>query len=101
MRADPKLLVGFRDIVRNLTRLHRAGHLNGILGIAIGQFTGFSASDGWTVVDVRRDRLSPLGVPILGGLPLGHGPNAIALPVGTEAVLDADQRILTAASAVQ
>jgi muramoyltetrapeptide carboxypeptidase len=92
---------GLGHIDRNLTRLHRAGHLDGILGIAIGQFTGFNASDGWTVVDVLRDRLSPLGVPILGGLPLGHGPNAIAIPVGTEAVLDADQRTLTAASAVQ
>jgi muramoyltetrapeptide carboxypeptidase len=80
---------------------NRAGHLNGILGIAIGQFTRCNTADGWTVVDVLRDRLSALGVPVLGGLPLGHGPNAIAFPVGTEAVLDADRRTLTAVSAVR
>ena len=43
-------------------------------GIAIGQFTKFSPSSGGvTVVDLLRDHLDPLGVPILGGLPLGRG----------------------------
>jgi muramoyltetrapeptide carboxypeptidase len=76
---------GLGHIDRHLTRLLKAGCLNGILGVAIGQFTGFDQASGWTVIDVLRDRLTPLGVPILGGLPLGHRPNAFAVPIGTEA----------------
>lgn len=86
---------GLGHIDRHLTRLLKAGYLNGILGIAVGQFMGFKESCGWNVADVLRDRLAPLGVPMLGGLPLGHGPNAIALPIGTEAILDADHGTLT------
>lgn len=86
-------------IDRNLTRLLKSGSLAGIQGVAVGQFTGFSPSKGWTVIDVLRDRLGVLGVPILGGLPLGHGANALAVPIGTEAALDADDATLTIASA--
>jgi muramoyltetrapeptide carboxypeptidase len=92
---------GLGHIDRHLTRLLKTGCLDDIVGIAVGQFTGFNPSCGWTVSDVLRDRLAPLGVPILGGLPLGHGPNAVAFPIGTEAILDADQKTLTADSAVQ
>ncbi len=92
---------GLGHIDRHLTRLLKTGCLDGVVGIAIGQFTGFSPSRGWTVVDVLRDRLASVEVPILGGLPLGHGPNAIALPVGTEAILDADQGTLTVTPAVR
>ncbi|WP_348981178.1 LD-carboxypeptidase [Azospirillum sp. TSH100] len=92
---------GLGHIDRHLTRLLKAGCLDGIRGIAVGQFVGFNESQGWSVVDVLRDRLFPLGVPILGGLPLGHGPDAVAIPVGTKAVLDADQGTLTVEPAVQ
>jgi muramoyltetrapeptide carboxypeptidase len=91
---------GLGHIDRNLTRLIKGGYLNGLKGIAIGQFTNFSQSQGWTVVDVLRDRLNPLGVPILGGLPIGHGPNALAIPIGTEAVLNAEEGTLTIVPAV-
>ncbi len=47
------------------------------------------------------ETLASVEVPSLGGLPLGHGPNAIALPVGTEAILDADQGTLTVTPAVR
>jgi muramoyltetrapeptide carboxypeptidase len=102
--ADSILLIediekGLGHIDRHLTRLLKAGCLNGVVGIAIGQFTGFDRAGGWTVVDVLRDRLAPLGVPTLGGLPLGHGPDALAVPVGTEAILDADQGTLVVESA--
>jgi muramoyltetrapeptide carboxypeptidase len=86
---------GLGHIDRILTRLVKSGCLNGIRGVAVGQFTGFTPSKGVTVVDVLRDHLSGLGVPILGGLPIGHGQNPVAVPVGTEAYLDADKRTLT------
>lgn len=69
--------------------LRKAGHLDGISGVAIGQFTKFQPSKGVTIVDLLRDHLSRLDVPILGGLPLGHGPHPATVPLGAMATLDA------------
>jgi muramoyltetrapeptide carboxypeptidase len=86
---------------RMLTHLRRAGALDGVAGVAVGQFT--DCADGWdtTVVDVLTDRLGDLGVPVLGGLPIGHGPHQLTVPVGTSAALDADQGTLTVNPAVR
>ncbi|SCE68405.1 muramoyltetrapeptide carboxypeptidase [Micromonospora haikouensis] len=86
---------------RMLTQLRRAGALDGLAGVAVGQFT--DCADGWdtTVADVLTDRLGDLGVPVLGGLPIGHGHGQLTVPVGTEAILDATTGTLTAAPAVR
>ncbi len=86
---------GLGHIDRILTRLIKSGHLSGIAAIAVGQFSDFTPSKGTTVVDILRDRLSLLNVPILGGLPLGHGADALAIPIGTPATLDAASKTLT------
>lgn len=84
------------QIDRQLTMLRKAGHLAGLAGIAVGQFTDcFKPIGGFTLVDLLRDHMAPLGVPILGGLPLGHGADPCCTPVGTLARLDADARRLT------
>jgi muramoyltetrapeptide carboxypeptidase len=81
-------------IDRQLTMLSKAGHLHGLVGVAVGQYTecGAQASQGADsdTLWLLRDRLGCLGVPILGGLPIGHGRDPRALPVGTWATLDAD-----------
>ncbi|MEU7960130.1 S66 peptidase family protein [Micromonospora humida] len=86
---------------RMLTHLRRAGVLDGLAGVAVGQFT--DCADGWatTVVDVLTDRLGDLGVPVLGGLPIGHGPGQLSVPVGTSATLDATAGTLTVTPAVR
>jgi muramoyltetrapeptide carboxypeptidase len=86
---------------RMLTHLRRCGALDGIAGVAVGQFT--ECADGWdtTVVDVLTERLGDLGVPVLGGLPVGHGVGQLTVPVGTSAVLDADAGTLTVSPAVR
>ncbi|MFF5178265.1 LD-carboxypeptidase [Micromonospora sp. NPDC000316] len=86
---------------RMLTQLRRAGVLDGLAGVAVGQFTG--CADGWdtTITDVLGERLGDLGVPVLGGLPIGHGPGQLTVPVGTPAVLDATAGTLTVTSAVR
>jgi muramoyltetrapeptide carboxypeptidase len=85
--------------------LKNAGYLEGIKGIAIGQYTECGADSttqgDWTVNDVLRDRLGRLGVPILGGLPIGHGEHPIAIPIGTMATLDTNAGTLTIASGVK
>ncbi|MFG6195847.1 hypothetical protein [Nonomuraea sp. JJY05] len=52
-------------------------------------------------VDVLRDRLHRLGVPILGGLPAGHGDDPPTIPIGTEATIDTAAGTLTVQAAVR
>lgn len=91
-------------IDRQLTMLTNAGHLRGLRGVAIGQYTrcepDASTQGSWTVLDVLRDRLGRLDVPILGGLPIGHGDHPLAVPIGTVATMDADAGTLTVDPAV-
>jgi muramoyltetrapeptide carboxypeptidase len=91
-------------IDRQLMMLANAGHLEGLVGVAVGQYTDCgadSATEGdWTELDVLRDQLSRLGVPVLGGLPIGHGDRPQAVPIGTMATLDANAGTLTVAPVV-
>jgi len=82
--------MGLGQIDRQLTMLANAGHLDGVRGVAVGQFTRCGTHGDWTAVDVLRDRLTRLRVPVLGGLPIGHGNSPATLPLGTTATLDAD-----------
>jgi muramoyltetrapeptide carboxypeptidase len=86
---------------RMLTQLRRAGALDGLAGVAVGQFTG--CADGWSVgvADVLSERLGDLGVPVLGGLPIGHGVGQLTVPVGTDATLDTEAGTLTVSPAVR
>jgi muramoyltetrapeptide carboxypeptidase len=85
---------------RMLTHLRRCGALDGVVGVAVGQFT--NCSDGWptTIVDVLHDRLGDLGIPVLGGLPVGHGRDQQSVPVGVRATLDTQSATLTTDPAV-
>ena len=79
-----------------LTMLRKAGHLTGLAGIAVGQFTDcFHPVDGFTVVDLLRGHLQHFKIPILGGLPVGHGHQPQSILVGTMAFLDAGAGTLT------
>jgi muramoyltetrapeptide carboxypeptidase len=92
---------GLGDIDRQLTMLANAGHFAGLNGVAVGQFTKCGTHNGWTAVDVLRDRLSRLNVPILGGLPIGHGKDPATVPLGTHAILDADAGVLEVESGAE
>jgi muramoyltetrapeptide carboxypeptidase len=82
---------------RQLTMLRKAGHLDGIVGVALGQFTGFAPIKGTTILDLLGEHLQASGVPVLGGLPLGHGEMPLCTWIGTDAVLDATAGTLTVA----
>jgi muramoyltetrapeptide carboxypeptidase len=73
---------------RLLTQLLRSGWFDGVRGIALGDFTDCGSPD--AVRDLARDRLGPLGVPMVAGVPIGHEPRNLAFPLGVPAVLDAD-----------
>jgi len=79
-----------------LTMLRKAGYLTGLAGIAVGQFTDcFHPVDGFTVVDLLRGHLQHFKIPILGGVPVGHGYQSQSTLVGTMAFLDAGAGTLT------
>jgi muramoyltetrapeptide carboxypeptidase len=80
---------------RMLTQLLNAGLLQQVAGIAVGVNADCEdpkAKDAkefrQTVEDVLRDRLRPLNVPVVMGLPFGHVPLNATLPVGVMATLD-------------
>lgn len=83
---------GYLD--RSLMMLRRSGCLAQIAGIAIGQFHKANHSAQITIIDLLREHLEPLGVPILGGLPIGHGHDPVTVPLGRMVRLDADTRCL-------
>jgi muramoyltetrapeptide carboxypeptidase len=88
---------------RMLTHLLNAGVLQEVAGIAVGINANCverkKNEDGrpkkpeyrQTVEDVLRERLRPLGVPIVIGLPFGHIPEIATLPLGAKATLDANK----------
>jgi muramoyltetrapeptide carboxypeptidase len=87
-----------------LVQLQQAGKLDGIVGVVVGEMHKSDWGDlrpvsDWarsrSIEDVLEERLEPLGVPVLYGLPLGHGKHLAALPLGVTCTLDADARTLT------
>jgi len=94
---------GLGMVDRALTQLRLSGALDGITGVAVGSFEEFAGyrDREWTIVDTLHDLLDDLGVPVLGGLPLGHLPDPVPVPLGVPAVLDADVGQLTVGALVR
>jgi muramoyltetrapeptide carboxypeptidase len=87
---------------RVLTQLRLSGKASAAAGIVVGQCadcehvegrSGYSRSA--KLVDVIRDRLGDVGVPVLYNVPFGHVHNIWTLPIGAKATLDADAQTLT------
>jgi muramoyltetrapeptide carboxypeptidase len=80
---------------RMLTHLELAGKLDGVAGIVLGTFQDCDPPEASTrAQDTLRERLVRLGVPILAGLPAGHGPENWALPLGVRVRLDCNRGVL-------
>lgn len=80
---------------RMLTQLLNAGLLQQVRGIAIGinahcrdPKARKAKEYRQTVEEVFTERLLPLNVPIVAGLPFGHVPGNATLPVGVQTTLD-------------
>lgn len=83
-------------IDRMLTAMTLAGAFEHVAGVVLGDFTDCSPRPhDVPVEEVLRERLSSLGVPVLAGVPAGHGAVNAPLPLGAPARLDARTRRLT------
>jgi muramoyltetrapeptide carboxypeptidase len=71
---------------RLLTQLIHAGWFDGVAGVALGSWDGC----GDDVEETLAERVAPFGVPILAGLPVGHGRPQLTVPLGADVVVDAD-----------
>jgi muramoyltetrapeptide carboxypeptidase len=85
-----------------LVQLKAAGKLDGVAGVVVGELAGSEFPELRTgfprvksIEDVLEHRLGALGIPVLHGLPLGHGRHLATLPLGVTCTLDADARTLT------
>jgi muramoyltetrapeptide carboxypeptidase len=93
---------GLGQIDRCLAQLVHSGLLRNLRGVALGTFGEFETTTAsqTTLADVLLDWLAPLRIPILGGLPIGHGRNPASVPLGTTATIDVPAGTLTISPAV-
>ena len=75
---------------RALATLATGGHLDRVAAVALGDFTECDPGpDGVTVEQVLRASLLPLGVPVVSGLPVGHGRRNDPVVLGITARVEA------------
>ena len=79
---------------RMLAQLERSGLVTGVVGLALGRFTGAPPGD-HPVTEVLREFAERLGVPAVADLPFGHVAHNWTLPLGVRALLDADAGTLS------
>ena len=76
---------------RMLTQWRSAGLLQDLAGVACGRFS-WAMDDilpgDFTMEEILVERLGDLGIPLVLGLPVGHGGPNQALPLGSSAWLD-------------
>ncbi len=91
-------------IDRMLSQLALAGLLDRLAGVVFGQCTrctsGIPDYIGFTVPEILRQYLEPLGVPAFHGANIGHVANQLCVPVGVEVELDAEAGTLRVLEAV-
>lgn len=77
-------------VERNLLQLHQAGVLDAQKAVLLGAFTDYRKSPldrGYTLKTVVEYLRSVTKTPILTGLPFGHVPTKVTMPVGAKVTL--------------
>lgn len=85
-----------------LQQLRLAGKFDNVVGVVAGEHVRCGPSPHYPafpygtfdIEEIFRQHLDPLGVPVMAGLPLGHGKRIATLPLGVMARLDAGERRL-------
>lgn len=84
-------------IDRMLTQLLQSADFRSLSAIALGIFEDCNpkTSNTQSLLDVLKDRLGNLGIPVIYGLSFGHIRDQFTLPVGIEAELDTENAVMT------
>jgi muramoyltetrapeptide carboxypeptidase len=77
---------------RMLTHLLLSGRLDRTAGLVIGQFV--DCGEEGLIDALIEERFGTLKIPVITGLPVGHGAENLALPLGLPAVLDTERVLL-------
>ena len=79
---------------RMLTHLERARALDAVDGFVLGDTEVVGV--GPSFAEIAVERLGGIGVPIVGPLPVGHGPGQLTLPLGAIARLEGSALVIDA-----
>ncbi len=84
-------------IDRMLTQLLQSVDMKSLAGIALGVFADCETKDkeSQSLMDVLRDRLGNLGIPVIYGLSFGHIREQFTLPVGIDAEMNTADATVT------
>lgn len=87
-------------IDRMVQQLHSAGIFSGVQAVVLGEFKDcrVRASATWTLEDILRDHLTPLGVPVVAHAPVGHGSQNQAFVWGSRGTLSSGRLDLAGSS---
>ncbi len=99
LRPPPGALLLLEDVReapyrldRMLLQLARSGTLDDVAGLVLGQFTYCLGRPGQPdAVEVLGAWCDRLGVPVLGGVPVGHGRDPYTVPLGVVLAIGADR----------
>ena len=80
-------------IDRMFTHLHLGGILKDLAGLVAGQFE--DRGNALDIDQLLKERTSDTGIPVVTGLPLGHGDLNLPLPVGLRGSLDTKKMTLS------
>ena len=80
-------------IDRMLTHLKLSGLLNEVGGVIAGDFT--ECGDMASVSDLLLESMGDLDIPVVTGMPVGHGAVNGTVPIGLRATIDTDTMTLT------
>ncbi|MFJ7917385.1 MULTISPECIES: LD-carboxypeptidase [unclassified Lysinibacillus] len=76
-----------------LQQLKQARKLEQLAGVVIGSFTQTEADEA-ALFALMKDYFADLGVPVVAGFKIGHDSTNIAIPLGVDAILDGQEKIL-------
>ncbi len=84
-------------IDRMLTQLLQSIDMKSLSGIALGIFKDCETKDenSQSLMEVLKDRLGDLKIPVIYGLSFGHISDQCTLPVGIKAELDTEKALIT------
>ncbi|MFW6114886.1 MAG: S66 peptidase family protein [Thermodesulfobacteriota bacterium] len=77
---------------RMLTQLLLSNRLSGLAGLVIGRMK--DCGNKHEIDSLLSERLGSLPIPVATGLPIGHGGENIAIPLGLPALLDTGRMVL-------